>query len=138
MTNMMKNESEKIKDSNSKNVDKLSFVEYSHDNSANVVENYKKHILSICETCQCFPCGDEDKDKIFYYVREPMYNYDNKNINEYLKYKFFEGKVNKLSLKSYCYEGNLIVDGSFVRNLRYGDSFHLSVDEEKLRILEKI
>lgn len=138
INNELKSNKDKLSNDNIDKIDKSAFVDYSHDNSIQTVNNYKKHVLSICKTCQCFPCGDDDKNKIFYYVREPMYNYDNKNINEYLKYKFFEGKVTKLSLKSYCYEGNLIVDGSFVRNLRYGDSFDLSVDDEKLRILEKI
>ena len=79
----------------------------------------------------------ESSDKIFYFVREPLYS-TSKHLDDYSKLKLYEGEVKKIKVKSHCYEGSLIVDGSFVKHLDYNDSFELSIDKQKLRTVNYI
>lgn len=85
---------------------------------------------------------DSFKNKIFYYINEssifrPMKGVPYEEI--YAKYKLLEGCVDNITLKSFCYEGNLIIDGSFQKTLDYGEEFELSViGNDYLLTIEKM
>ena len=85
--------------------------------------------------------NDENKNKLFYFISQPTIYKPKKEISNeeaYLKYKLLEGCVDTIKLKSYCYEGDLIIDGSFEKTLNYGDEIVLSVSNNKLRTIEKL
>ncbi len=78
-------------------------------------------------------------NKMYYFIREPIISPpETLNFEEYFKYKLLEGSVSKIKIKSFCYEGGLIVDGSFVKSVDYNEDFYITLDENQLRTIERI
>lgn len=78
----------------------------------------------------------ENENSIFYFVREPaIKNINNfSNEQEYLEYlKFMEGSVKMLKIKNYCYEGILILDGTFTIPVTYNDLINIRIGENKVK-----
>jgi hypothetical protein len=80
------------------------------------------------------------EDSIFYFVREANIRSlkENCEINEYEKYlNFMEGSAKSIELENFCYEGNLIVDGSFTIPVDYNQKITISVGDKKIKTFDK-
>lgn len=87
----------------------------------------------------------KDENSIFYFIREPsLRTYkgdenDKVKIEEYADYlNFMEGTANKISLESHCYEGVLILDGSFTIPVDYNDKIKIEVGDKEITTIKKL
>jgi len=97
----------------------------------------KSEILRLYNNEVYIPTYDNE-NSIFYFVREPGIRTfkDNINEDEYLEYlKFMEGSSNSLKIKNYCYEGVLILDGTFTIPLNYDDLLKVEIGDNKIKTL---
>jgi hypothetical protein len=80
----------------------------------------------------------ENENNIFYFVREPsLKSYANDEIDDYVKYlKFMEGSANTITLENYCYEGILILDGSFTIPVDYYNLIKIGNCDKKINTID--
>jgi hypothetical protein len=100
-------------------------------------EKSESEILTLYNNEVYIPTYDNE-NSIFYFVREPgISNFkDWKNEDEYLEYlKFMEGSANSLKIRNYCYEGVLILDGTFTIPLNYDDLIKVRIGDYKIKTL---
>lgn len=79
----------------------------------------------------------ENENSIFYFVREPNLK-PNKGltVDQYDKYlNFMEGAAKTISINNYCFEGTLILDGSFSIPVSYNDIISVKVGDKKLKTI---
>jgi hypothetical protein len=76
----------------------------------------------------------EDTNSVFYFIREPnLKPFNNGSIHEYIDYlHLMEGSANSISLENFCYEGCLILDGSFEISVNYNDIVKIQISNEKI------
>jgi hypothetical protein len=79
----------------------------------------------------------ENENSIFYFVREPSLRPSfNQTPDEYAEYlKFMEGSAKLVTLKNYCFEGVLILDGSFSIPVSYNSLISVKVGDKKLKTI---
>ena len=122
-----------------KNANTISFSKFE-----NLIKYTSNNALSSSETLQLYnnkvyiPQYDNE-NSIFYFVREPaikrISNFTSEqDYSEYLK--FMEGSAKSLKIRNFCYEGVLILDGTFTVPLTYNDQINISVGENKVRTLD--
>ncbi len=84
----------------------------------------------------------ENENKIFYFVREPgfrKYDHDKSEgdsnvMHDYVDYlTFMEGTAEVITLESFCFEGVLILDGSFTIPVSYNDVMKIKIGDNKIR-----
>jgi hypothetical protein len=86
----------------------------------------------------------ENENSIFYFIREPSLRRfgngnGNDNINEHINYlNFMEGTAKLITLDNFCYEGILILDGSFEVPLEYNDKIKILIGDKKIKTLGNI
>lgn len=80
-----------------------------------------------------------DKDSIFYFIREPSIRNPMNYKGDYEEYlNFFEGNCHKLKIENYCFEGNIILDGSFNIPINYNEDIVVNMSDKKLRTIETL
>jgi hypothetical protein len=83
----------------------------------------------------------EHDNSIFYFVREPSirpFNENMINVDEYIKYlHFMEGSAKKIKLKNFCFEGMLIMDGSFSIPLVYDEELEITVGNSIIKSISE-
>ncbi len=79
----------------------------------------------------------ENENSIFYFIREPSLKPNiNLTSDEYSEYlKFMEGSSKFINIKNYCFEGVLILDGSFSIPVFYNDLISVKVGDKKLKTI---
>lgn len=100
-------------------------------------EKSKSEILRLYNNEVYIPTYDNE-NSIFYFVREPGIRKfkDAIDEDEYLEYlKFMEGSSNSLKIRNYCYEGILILDGTFTIPVKYDDLLTVKIGDYKIKTL---
>lgn len=111
-----------------------------NDSESDILRKYSRDILNK----HSYDCSKQiensiNSNKIYYFIREPLLKKPEKfNKEEYDNYKILDGSSNDMMIKSFCYEGALIVDGSFMKKVDYNEEFYLSIADNKLRTIENI
>lgn len=122
-----------------KNANTISFSKFE-----NLIKYTSNNSLSDSEILQLYnnkvyiPSYDNE-NAIFYFVREPAIRRSSNftNEQEYSDYlKFMEGSANNLKIRNFCYEGILILDGTFTVPVMYNDTINISIGENKVRTLD--
>lgn len=102
----------------------------------NVCSKSKEDIIRMFNEKVYIP-DYKNKDSIFYFIREPSIKGYGSCIGEYEDYlNFFEGSCHTLKLENYCFEGNIILDGSFNVNVNYNEDIEVNISDRKLRTIE--
>lgn len=84
--------------------------------------------------------NSDNDNSIFYFVREPgIKNRANfRTEHDYREYlTFMEGSVKSLQIKNFCYEGILILDGTFTIALKHDDTIKIEIGSDKVKTLLK-
>ena len=122
-----------------KNANTISFSKFE-----NLIKYTSNNTLSDSEILELYnnkvyiPSNDNE-NSIFYFVREPAIRKRSNftNLQDYSEYlKFMEGSAKSLKIKNFCYEGILILDGTFTVPVLYNDLINISVGENKVRTLD--
>jgi len=82
----------------------------------------------------------ENENSIFYFVREPGFKKMKENqIDDYVNYlNFMEGTAKSIELENFCYEGILILDGSFMIPIDYNEKINISIGKNKIKTIRSI
>jgi hypothetical protein len=84
-----------------------------------------KHKIHLTET--------KKKDNIYYFIREPNIRINNTNEEELIKYlELMEGNADKIVFDNHCFQGQLILDGSFEIPLKYNDKIEIKAENNKI------
>jgi len=85
------------------------------------------------------PENDSNEKEIFYFVREPSMRTKNVFGQQYIDFlNFMEGKANKIIIDSYCYEGRLVLDGSFKVDVDYDERLEITGGIKNIKTEKKI
>ena len=85
------------------------------------------------------PENDSNEKEIFYFVREPSMRTKNVFGQQYIDFlNFMEGKANTIIIDSYCYEGRLVLDGSFKVDVDYDERLEITGGRKNIKTAEKI
>jgi hypothetical protein len=81
----------------------------------------------------------ENKNSIFYFVREPSFKSGITDENEFIDYmKYMEGSAKFIQLENFCYEGILILDGSFSIPVDYNKKIKISIGNCTIKTCNKL
>lgn len=81
----------------------------------------------------------KDTNSIFFFVREPGLSQGNRTEEEYIRYLgFMEGSADKITLENYCYEGILILDGSFTVPIEYNEKIEIRLSDKIIKTIDKL
>jgi hypothetical protein len=83
----------------------------------------------------------ENENSIFYFVREPSINKmkDIIHLKKYEEYlNFMEGTARSIHLDNFCYEGILILDGSFTIPITYNEKIKISIGNNRIKTIKSI
>lgn len=123
-----------------RNANTISFSKFE-----NLLKYSSKTALAGSETLELYKNkvyipNSENENSIFYFVREPGI----KNIKsfsseqEYIDYlKFMEGSVKMLKITNFCYEGILILDGTFTIPVKHDDVIKVKIGDDKVKTLQQ-
>jgi nicotinamide riboside kinase len=122
-----------------KNANTISFAKFV--NLVNKISNsYDDKTLLKMYQDKIYMPNYENENSIFYFVREPSLK-PNKGIDdmEYIEYmKYMEGSAKKIEMENYCFEGVLILDGSFLIPVDYNKTITISIGDCKIKTCEKL
>lgn len=125
------------------NANTISYPKFSDLITSNLgipILNTQEKINMYSQNKFYMPKFDTKDDSIFYFIREANVKpfKDSIGIKEYEKYlNFMEGSAKCLEIQNFCYEGNLIVDGSFTIPVDYNEKIKISLGEKKIITFDK-
>jgi hypothetical protein len=82
----------------------------------------------------------DNENSIFYFIREPSLK-PSKGVeeSEYIEYlKYMEGSAKSIELQNFCFEGVLILDGSFEIPVDYNQKIKISIGNNMIKTCEKL
>jgi len=80
-----------------------------------------------------------DDDNLHYLVREPSMRTKNVFGQKYIDFlNYMEGSSHKIVVDSYCYDGLLVIDGSFKVKVNYDERIEITGGSKTIKTIEPL
>jgi NAD kinase len=121
-----------------RNANTIAFKKFSYMMKQNSREIENEELLKMYRQ-YCFNSSNNNQDSIFYFVREPSLKSNFPDVEKHIEYlNFMEGSAKAMSIDNFCYEGILILDGSFTIPVDYNEQLQVIIGNKNIKTLSKL